>query len=344
MNYITSSTVQAQVKSYLARTSDPAGAPFTPTASPILTSSLVSSSYFARAGRRLTVTGTLMNAQPGYPVLAGKRVSIVKLVGVVPVTVATGATNSQGKYSISFVPASSGSYQVSTPQIAQIENQSLTPPFGDLLSPSSTAAARITVHSFITQLRAVSQGGQALILGQVSPDSGHLRAMVTLSARPLRSRKGFRRVGSVRLAGSDANFAVIPRLGNGSWLVRVGYQDPGQVIAAPSQTITVTVGGKPRTSVRFSSVKLAHGGSVTVSGAITPAALKGGASIEVLAMKTAAGPPLFGQKTTVKAANGKSRFTARFTLRTGFRWVLRLVNRQAGQSPSDTGLRTINLT
>ncbi|MBV9047071.1 MAG: hypothetical protein JOY58_02305 [Solirubrobacterales bacterium] len=61
-------------------------------------------------------------------------------------------------------------------------------------------------------------------------------------------------------------------------------------------------------------------------------------------MKTTAGPPLLGQKTTVKAANGKSRFTARFTLRTGFRWVLRLVNRQAGQSPSDSGLRTINLT
>ncbi len=344
LNYITSPTVQAQVRAYLAHTSDPGGAPFKPTASPNLSTSLASSNYLARAGRKLTVTGKLTNAQPGYPVLSGKLVSIVKIVGVVPVTVASGTTNSQGNYSVSFVPPTTGTYQVTTPQIAQIENASLSPPFGDLLSPSSTAAVKITVHSFITQLRAISQGGQALILGQVSPDSGHVKATVTLSARQLASRKGFKKLTTLKLEGNDANFAVVPNLGKGKWLVRASYQDPGQVVAAPSRTVSVTVGSRPKTSVSFSSVKVAKGGSVTVSGTIKPAAPKGGASIEVLAMKTASGPPLFGQTTTVKVPKGKLKFTARFKLRTGFRSVLRLVNRQSGQSPSDTGLRTINVT
>ncbi len=344
LNYITSPTVQAQIRSYLASTSDPGGAPFKPTASPELTSSLRSSNYFARAGRSLTVTGSLVNAQPGYPVLAGKPVSIVKLAGVVPVRVATGTTNSQGRYSISFVPPSTGSYQVSTPQIAQIENATLSPPFGDLLSPSSTAAVKLTVHSFITQLRSVPQNGQALIVGQLSPDSAHLKATVTLSARQLRSRNGYKKLTTVKLAASDANFAVVPKLGNGNWLVRASYQDPGQVIAAPSRTIPVTVANKPNTSVSFNSLKPANSGSVTVTGTIKPAAPKSGASIEVLAMKTTAGPPLFEQKTTVKIANRKTKFTAHFKLKTGLRWVLRMVNRQSGQSPSDTGLRTIDLT
>ena len=60
------------------------------------------------------------------------------------------------------------------------------------------------------------------------------------------------------------------------------------------------MGDKPKTSVSFGSVKVGKGGSMTVSGSIKPGAVKSGATIEVLAMKTAGGPPKFGEKTTVK--------------------------------------------
>ena len=86
----------------------------------------------------------------------------------------------------------------------------------------------------------------------------------------------------------------------------------------------------------FASVKVSKGGSVTVKGSIKPGAVKSGATIEVLAMKTAGGPPKFGEKTTVKVKSGKTNFTATFKLKPGFRWVLRLVNKQTGQSTSDT--------
>src|SRR5262249_24962452 len=92
MNYITSPTVQQQVGAYLAHGSDAGGAPFTPTASPILSGTRFASKFFAGAGKKMTVTGTLTNAQPGYPVLSGKQVTIANVNGSVQLQVAQGKT------------------------------------------------------------------------------------------------------------------------------------------------------------------------------------------------------------------------------------------------------------
>ena len=344
INYITSPAVQAQVGQYLASAHLAGGAPFTPTASPLLTSSKIPSTFLATGGKKLTITGTLTNAQPGYPVLSGKPVAVDKVVNGLPVSVATGKSDSQGKYSISFVPPTTGSYQVTTAEISQVEEPSLSPVFGDVLSPSATTAVMVTVHSAITELSSRTQGGQALILGQVSPSTGHVKAAVTLSAKQFGSKQGFKKLATNKLAANDANFAVVlPTLGKGTWLVQAKYADHGQVVAAPARTIKVTVGSKPNTSISFGPVKVAKGGKLTASGTIKPGAPSSGATIEVLAMKTAGGPPQFGEKTTVKVGRGKTKFTAHFKLKTGYRWVLRLVNKQTGQSASDTGLKTVNV-
>ncbi len=343
INYITSPAVQAQVGQYLANAHLAGGAPFTPTASPLLTSSKIPSTFLASGGKKLTITGTLTNAQPGYPVLSGKPVAVDKVVNGLPVSVATGKTDGQGKYSISFVPPTTGSYQVSTAPISQVEEPNLSPVFGDLLSPSATTAVKVTVHSVITGLTARNQGGQALIFGSVSPSTGHVKATVTLFAKLAGSKKGFKKVATNKLASSDANWAAAVTLAPGKWLVQAKYQDPGQVVAAPPRTVKVTITAKPKTSVSFGSVKVSKGGSITVKGSIKPGAVKSGATIEVLAMKTAGGPPNFGEKTTVKVKSGKTNFTAKFKLKQGFRWVLRLVNKQTGQSASDTKLKTVNV-
>ncbi len=196
---------------------------------------------------------------------------------------ATAKTNSTGGYSISFVPPTNGSYAVTTNQISKIENSTLNPVFGDLLSPAATTSAKITVHSIITTLSSTNQGGQALIRSQVSPGTGHVKATATLYAKQFKSKKGFKKVATVKLAGSDANFAsALSKLAKGTWLIRAKYQDPGQVVTAPTRTIKVNVGGKPATSVSFSSVKVAKGGKLTVSGKIKPGAPSGKATIEVL--------------------------------------------------------------
>ena len=75
--YITSPAVQAQVGQYLA--SAAGGAPFKPTASPIVTTSRIPSAFFAKSGKKVTVSGTLTDAQPGYPVLSSQPVSIAMI-------------------------------------------------------------------------------------------------------------------------------------------------------------------------------------------------------------------------------------------------------------------------
>ncbi len=342
LNYITSPAVQKQVAAYLP-TSDPGGPPFKPTASPFLTKSAVPGTYRAASGKKVTIKGSLTNAQPGYPVLNNEPVAVDQIVGGVPIEVASGKTNGQGKYSISFVPPATGSYQVTTAQIAKIENSTLNPVFGDLLSPAATSSVKITVHSAITKVTVRAQGGKALIFGTVSPGKSHTKkATVTMLAKPAGSTKAFKKVATDKLATNDANFAAQASLASGNWLIQVKYSDAKQVVAAQARVVKVSVKSKPSTSVSFSSVKVKKG-SVTVSGKIKPGAPASGAKVQILAMKTSGGPAQFGNKATVKLKAGKTKFTAHFKLKQKLHWVLRIVNNQSGQSASDTGLKTINV-
>jgi ABC-type tungstate transport system permease subunit len=143
VNFLTSPALQSKLKSYL-KNDDPAGPPFVADASPILTASGIP--HRVHRGEQVTVRGTLKNAEPGYPVLAGKTVTIDEVKGALLVPVAHGKTNSRGRYKITFVPRASGSYEVHTGNIAQIEIKSLHPPYGDLLSPAATGPVKVTVH------------------------------------------------------------------------------------------------------------------------------------------------------------------------------------------------------
>ena len=107
LNYITSPAVQAQVATYL----EAAGVAVQADGVAAADQFQIPATFVARAGKKLTVTGTLANAQPGYPVLSGEPVAISKVVNGLPVSVATAKTDSQGKYSISLVPPTNGSYR-----------------------------------------------------------------------------------------------------------------------------------------------------------------------------------------------------------------------------------------
>jgi ABC-type tungstate transport system permease subunit len=341
LNYLTSPAVQGQIGDYLANAAG--GAPFTPTASPLLTKSRIPGTYRAARGKKVTVKGSLTNAQPGYPVLNNEPVAIDQIVGGVPIEVASGKTNGQGQYNISFVPPATGSYQVSTAQIAKVENSSLNPVFGDLLSPAATASVKITVHSAITKLTARAQGGKVLVFGTVSPGTDHTKkATVTILAKKVGSKKGFQKIATDKLASNDANYAAQGSLALGDYLIQTKYSDAKQVVAARARVVKVSVKSEPKTSVSFSSVKVKKG-TVTVSGKIGPGAPSGGAQVRVLAMKTSGGPAQFGSKATVKLKAGQTKFTARFKLKQKLHWVLRIVNEQSGKATSDSGLRTVKV-
>ena len=193
VSFLTSPAFQSQLKTYLP-TTDPGGPPFVADASPNLTVSGLPKNYTAK--KPLTVKGTLVNAEPGYPALASQRVFLDQIVAGQPLPVASAKTNSTGAYSIKYTPTSSGSYEVSTGQISMIENSTLSPVYGDILSPASTSPANVTVHAATSNFKVESQGGKALVLGTVGPGTGHVKGTVTVLARAVGKKGAFKTVAT----------------------------------------------------------------------------------------------------------------------------------------------------
>ncbi len=339
VGYLTSVAFQSQLKSYLAHTSDPAGAPFVASASPHLTASGIPHNY--HAGKPAKVTGTVSNAQPGFPAPAGATVTVNEVKGALVIPVATGKTNSSGQYSIKFVPPTTGSYAVSTGQISMIENSTLSPPYGDILSPAATIPVKVTVHAATANLRASSQGAKALVTGSVAPGTGHVKGTVAVLVRAVGKKGRFRRVGSVRLRATQGNFAVSAPLGARAWQIKVHYQDPGQVVAAGSRTVRVRIGPAPSSRVRLRSLKVTRTGAVTIRGAVTPAAASG-AKLELLGLNTTPGAAArFKVLATTKPAVGKTSVALHARLKRKTGWVLQLRYLRRGQATSSSGLRTV---
>jgi ABC-type tungstate transport system permease subunit len=338
VSLLTSQAFQASLKTYLP-TADPAGPPFVADASPNLkVSSGLPKNY--HAGKPLTVKGTLVNAEPGYPALAKQTVNVDQIVGGVPLTVATGKTNSTGGYSIKFTPTSSGQYQVSTPQLSVIEDATLNPVYGDILSPASTSPTKVKVHGSTSNFRVQSQGGKALVLGAVAPGNGHAKGTVTVFARAVGAKGAFKKVATDRLATSQANFAISAPLGAGAWDVKVKFQDPKQgIVAATSKTVRVTIGAKPASSIGLTSVKTRKGG-FTLSGTATPSG-ESGAKVELLRLNATPGAParftVFG---TANLGTGKNKATFNGKVKRGT-WVLQLEYVRPGEAPSFSGLTTV---
>jgi len=338
LDLLTSQAEQAKLKNYLPN-ADPGGPPFVADASPIITATGFPRTY--RAGKPLTITGTVTNAQPGYPVIAHKNVQINEIVAGVPVPMATGRTNAAGQFSVRFTPTSTGPYDVSTNQIIMIENPNLNPVFGDLLSPAATTAVTVTVHSTITSLTARSQGGTALIFGSVAPGSGHVKGTVKVLARAS-GKKSFRTVATVHLGSSDGNFGVSAPLAAGTWQIKVSFADGKVVVGTSSKTIKLTVGGRPSSSVSLRSLKDSHG-TLTLGGSVKPAPSSAGATVQLLGLNATSGSAHFKVLATAKAGTGTTKFTLRTKQKRGSTWVLQLTYVQPGQAASFSSLRTVTV-
>lgn len=337
ISFLTSQAFQSQLKTYLP-TIDPGGPPFRADASPNLTEAGLTHNYNAK--KPITVKGTLVNAEPGYPVLSGETVNVQQIVGGVPLTIASGKTNSTGAYRIRFTPNSTGSYEVSTGQISKIEDATLTPPYGDILSPAATSPVKVKVHAATSNLRAESEGAKVLVIGTVAPGTGHVRGTVTVFARAVGTKGGFKKIATDRLATTQGNFAISVPLAPGGWELKVKFQDPKQgVVAATSRTVTVTIGPKPASSVSLSSLKTRKGG-FTLSGTTAPSG-ESGTKIELLRLNATPGRP--ARLTVFATANlgaGKDRVTFRAKVRTGT-WVLQLEYVRPDQAPSFSAVTTV---
>jgi ABC-type tungstate transport system permease subunit len=339
VSYLTSPAFQSQLKTYLAATSDPAGPPFVASASPIITASGIPHTY--RGGKPAKVTGMVTNAQPGYPVPANATVSVDEIKGALVIPVASGKTDSSGRYSIKFVPPSSGSYEVSTGQISMIENSTLAPPYGDILSPGATAPVKVTVHAVTPSLHATSQGGKVLVFGTVVPGAGHGPGSVTVLARKLGSKGTFRTVAVARLGATQGNFAVSAPLRAGDWQVGVRFQYAGHLVVAGAQTVNVSVGAP---SASGASLRSAHARKrrLTISAAVTPAASSAEAKVVVLGVNTTQGAPAILQVLGhVTLTPGQTTVTLHLRAKRNTQWLLQVAYVQPGQASSFSSLKAV---
>jgi ABC-type tungstate transport system permease subunit len=347
ISFLTSQSFQAQLKNYLENstiTGDSGGAPFVADASPTITESGLPTKI--TAGTHVTITGSVTNNEIGYPVLSGKPVSIDEVVAGLPQPVrgATTTTTSTGGYSITFTPASSGSYEVVTPQITQLEDPTLSPTYSDTLSAGASTPISVMVTSAPTILVKAVTGG-ATVSGSLVPAAPDGNGRVIVLARKRGSTGSYSQVGGTSLTTGQTAYSANVSLAPGRWQLEVSYQDD-ELATGTSATANVTVSASSTAvTIKKSSAKK---GKVTVSGSLSQAA-GGGAMVELFALQTgklgatrktvrelgariaSASFKRVG-KASVKA--GKTTFTITGRLKRGYSYVLQLEFTQTGQPAS----------
>jgi ABC-type tungstate transport system permease subunit len=232
VNFLTSPAFQSQLKYYLDGSppdNDLGGPPFVADASPIITEKGIP--HNNGVGKRLTVTGSVTNAEVGYPVLAGKTVAIDEIEAGLPVAVASAKTNAAGHYRIRFVPTSSGLYQVSTGQITQIENKTLSPVYGDILSPAASTAVQLTVRGLgtstsVTFQKVTVKNGALKVTGTLKPPTIGKGTRIELLA--VRAGVVSKEVGHASLGTGKTKFTIKAKLARGfQWVLQLEYVQKG---------------------------------------------------------------------------------------------------------------------
>jgi tungstate transport system substrate-binding protein len=350
LNFLTSPSLQGLLKDYLGQQADPT---FIADAAPAITASAFPATV--TGGQKITVKGTIANLVPGTPPLAGKTVQVSEVAGPAGVPIASATTNLTGAYSITFSPPSTGSYQVTTPQIQQIENATLNPVFGDILAPGASTPAKITVKGAITGITATAQPGRLLVTGNLQPTVSHVKGSVTLLARA-GTKGSFRKIASTNLATNDHSFAVSSGLKAGTWFVEARFQDPGQVTTTTSKSIKVVIAARKPASVTTTKVTVKNG-KLTLSGKVGPKPAKGGTVVQVLALDVgslprpattaaiAAAGPKFKVIARVKVKAGNTNFTVSGKLKRRERWIIQLKYAPGGVAGTASGgLRSLSVT
>jgi tungstate transport system substrate-binding protein len=347
VNFLTSPTVQNELVDYLptSLTGDPGGPPFVATANPTITIAAPGIPATYKAGKPVKITGSVVNKEIGFPALNGVPVAVDQVVNGLPVAVpgATAKTNAKGKFSLSFTPPVNGSYEVTTQEISKVEDPSLTPPFGDVLSPSASAATKVKVDAAITALKARSNGAGVAVFGTVAPGTGHVKGTVTISGRPAGSKKGYKKLATVKLAATDGNFAAAPKLAPGNWQFKAVFADTGQVTTSPAKTVTFKLGAKPTTSVSRDSTTVS-GQFVKVPATVKPRAAAKGGTVKLLVLKaTNPAKPQFNQKDKAEVRKGKNTATLKTKLSGAGHYLLELQYVSKGSTSSYTTLRGVTI-
>ena len=320
LSLITSPVIQARIGAYLTGTSDAGGAPFKPDASPLITTMTALPAHY-RASKAITLTGTVANQEPGYPALAGIPVSVDRVLGGASIPVKSVKADATGAFTLTFTPPATGRYALSTPQFSQVEVPTLDPTFSDTFTPAATAAKYVAVTGAISQLRARSLNGRALVQGAVSPDTGHVNGEVSVYARPFGSKGGYSLLSAGRLSSTDGRFAAEGTLAPGRWQIKTTFSDRGTILAARARTTALTVGAGSPDHITPTGASVSKSGRLVAHASVSPS-VKGGKVSLVLAKLTGSGRAATYTAATATLAGGQQTVTLHTTLKGSGRWAV----------------------
>ncbi len=219
LDWLTSPAAQRAVRNFLATNDDP---PFRPSASPAIT--ITNHTTTVRPGGTATVEGHVQNVVPGTPVLSGVPVHLTRAGTVV----ASATTNGTGDFTLTYRPVSSASYAVAVPDIAKIENATLSPNFGDLLTGTSHPIGTIAVSSSVSLTSLTKSGPLGIrVKGRFNPRVTSYGAAIELFAAHPGGR--WHLMQTVPLRTGSSTFSKRFVLGRGKWKLLFAYVHPGVV-------------------------------------------------------------------------------------------------------------------
>jgi hypothetical protein len=133
---------------------------------------------------------------------------------------------------VTFVPSSSGDYQVTTGQIAQVENSTLSPVFGDLLSPGASTPAYISVAAVpattVGFKKVGAKKGKVTVTGKLTPGPFSSGAKVELLALKVTSGGRLKEVAKTSVGIGKTGFTIRTKLKRKHrWILQLEYVQKG---------------------------------------------------------------------------------------------------------------------
>ncbi len=229
LDWITSPAGQKAIGGYL-----PADPPFLPAAAPKLTTSAVPA--IVKSGRTVTFTGSISNETPGTLPLSGVQVQLKanpqSNLLAPATTVAVATTDATGAYSFTYKPQANQFYSVAVPQITKIQDPTLNPPFGDLLTGTSRELGLVKVQSAprLSSAKRVSKHVVRL-KGRLSPRASGTKARVYVYGVPTKNagKRAPKYLGGFAVKNGASTFNKKFKLSNKKWKIQVSEVNPGVV-------------------------------------------------------------------------------------------------------------------
>jgi tungstate transport system substrate-binding protein len=243
MAYLTSEEFQSRLAGFPNSTS-PA---FFADAHPRMSASTLSGTVDAESA--FSVLGTLSNALPGSPAMAGVPVNLQEApfpkAGEAPAysTIATTTTGSGGTYSLAATATREGLLRVEMPNTAAAYPSFAVTPLiaSGGLTQTFASAGSIAVGARVVLRKPAKKKKVVTLRGRLAPAvGGDSNADLYILGRKAGKHTKLHALKKLR-PREGVSYKVRVKLKPGKWKLRVSYRDPGVVSPATSRAVSVSV-------------------------------------------------------------------------------------------------------